>query len=153
MDIPSNRQPLWLTGVADPDPSDTYVFRPHGPGSGSISQKYWSGSGSYYHQAKIVRKTLIPNALWPLFDFLSLKNEINVPLKNKKQKNLKKFCCCLLPSWRSLTKIAGSGSASGSISQRHGSANADPDPRQNFMDPQHQLSRKSFQSYSVYVYV
>jgi hypothetical protein len=32
-----------------------------------------------------------------------------------------------------MTKIAGSGS--GSISQRHGSA--DPDPPQNVMDPQH----------------
>ncbi len=34
-----------------------------------------------------------------------------------------------------MTKIAGSGSESGSISQRHGSA--DPDPPQNAMDPQH----------------
>ncbi len=36
-----------------------------------------------------------------------------------------------LASWRSLLKIAGSGS----ISQRHGSA--DPDPHQHVMDPQH----------------
>ncbi len=42
-----------------------------------------------------------------------------------------------------MTKIAGSGSAfgseSGSISQRHGSADPypDPDPPQNDMDPQH----------------
>ncbi len=36
-----------------------------------------------------------------------------------------------------MTKVAGSGSASGSgsISQRHGSA--DPDPHQNVMDPEH----------------
>jgi hypothetical protein len=34
-----------------------------------------------------------------------------------------------------MMKIEGSGSASGSISQRHGSA--DPDPNQNVMDPQH----------------
>ncbi len=34
-----------------------------------------------------------------------------------------------------LIKIAGSGSASGSISQRHGSADPDPDPHQNVMDP------------------
>jgi hypothetical protein len=34
-------------------------------------------------------------------------------------------------------KIEGSGSASGSISQRHGSA--DPDPHQNVMDPYHWL--------------
>jgi hypothetical protein len=37
-------------------------------------------------------------------------------------------------------KIAGSGSASGSISQRHGSADPDPDPHQNVMDPQHWLA-------------
>jgi hypothetical protein len=35
------------------------VFGP--PGSGSTSQRY--GSGSFYHQAKIVRKTLIPTVL------------------------------------------------------------------------------------------
>ena len=35
-----------------------------------------------------------------------------------------------------MTKIAGSGS--GSICQRHGSA--DPDPPQNIMDPQHWLT-------------
>jgi hypothetical protein len=39
-----------LPGVVYPDP---YVFGPHG--SGSISQRY--GSGSSYYQAKIVRKT------------------------------------------------------------------------------------------------
>jgi hypothetical protein len=46
--------------VPDPDPPD--VFGP--PGSGPISQRYGygssSGSGSFYHQEKIVRKTLIP---------------------------------------------------------------------------------------------
>jgi hypothetical protein len=34
-------------------------------------------------------------------------------------------------------KRAGSEFASGSISQRHGSADPDPDPHQNVMDPQH----------------
>jgi hypothetical protein len=45
-----------IISVADPDPG---VFGP--PGSGSISTCYGSvsglGSGSFYHQAKIVRKT------------------------------------------------------------------------------------------------
>ncbi len=36
-----------------------------------------------------------------------------------------------------MTKIAGSGSESGSFSQRHGSEDPDPDPPQNDMDPQH----------------
>jgi hypothetical protein len=47
-----------LTSVADAVP-DPHVFGP--PGSGSISQRY--GSGSFFHQAKIIRKTLIPTAL------------------------------------------------------------------------------------------
>jgi hypothetical protein len=36
-----------------------------------------------------------------------------------------------------MTKIAGPGSESGSISQKHGSADPDPDPPQNVMDPEH----------------
>ncbi len=42
------------SSVVDPDP---HVFGP--PGSGSTSQRYGSGSvsGSFYHHAKIVRKT------------------------------------------------------------------------------------------------
>jgi hypothetical protein len=79
---------IFVSSVADPDP---YVFGP--PGSGFISQRY--GSGSFYHQAKILIKTLIP------YDFLYLKNDVNVP------------------SWRSMTNIAGS--RAGSISQRRGS--------------------------------
>jgi hypothetical protein len=44
--------------VVDPDPN---IFGP--PGSGSISTR----SGSFNHQAKIVRKTLIPTVLRLLF--------------------------------------------------------------------------------------
>ncbi len=48
-----------------PDPADPHVFGP--PGSKSVSQRYGSGSGSAsgscYHQAKIVRKTLIATVL------------------------------------------------------------------------------------------
>ncbi len=39
-----------------------------------------------------------------LYDFLSVKNHVNVPSKSNKPKN------CLKMSWRLLTKIAGSGS-------------------------------------------
>jgi hypothetical protein len=74
-----------FTIVADPDPSDPYVFGPPGSGAGPSSQRY--GSRSFYHQAKIVRKTLIPTVLWLLFDFLSLKNDVNVPSKSNRQKN------------------------------------------------------------------
>ncbi len=49
---------------------------PPGSGSGSISQRYGSRSGSFYHQAKIGRKTLIPTycfvtSFW-LFIFLKM---------------------------------------------------------------------------------
>jgi hypothetical protein len=53
--------------VADPDPPDPHIFGP--PGSGSTSQMYrygsgsCSGSGTFYHHAKIVRKNLIPAIL------------------------------------------------------------------------------------------
>jgi hypothetical protein len=53
-------QTLIRNSVPDPDPNldpdlpDPHVFEP--PGSGSISQRY--GSGSFYQQAKIVRKNL-----------------------------------------------------------------------------------------------
>jgi hypothetical protein len=65
-------------------------------GSGYNSQTYGSESGSFYHQAKIIYiKTFIPT-VWSLlsllYDFLSLKIDVNVPLKSNKQKNfLKKF--------------------------------------------------------------
>jgi hypothetical protein len=63
-----------------------------------------NGSGSFYHQAKIVRKTLILTVLCLIYDFLSFKNVVKVPvpyLKNViRKKNwfffVKKiFCCCL----------------------------------------------------------
>jgi hypothetical protein len=45
-------------------------------GSGSCS-----GSGSFCHHTKIVRKTLVPT-----FDFLTMKNDVKVASKSKKQK-------------------------------------------------------------------
>jgi hypothetical protein len=48
-----------IVSISVTDPPDPHVFGP--PGSGSISQRY--GSGSLYHQAKMVRKTLIPTVL------------------------------------------------------------------------------------------
>ncbi len=79
------------------------------PGSGSTtSQRYGSGSGSFYHQAIIVKKTWIHTVLKLLLDFSSLKNDVSVPSKsNKKEKFF--LICFLWASWRSMTKIAGSG--------------------------------------------
>jgi hypothetical protein len=79
-----------------------------------------------FHQAKIVRKTLISTVLWLLYDFLSLKNSVNTSLKsNRYQQNLFLF----MASWMSLTKSAGSGSSY--------VIGMDPDPYQNITDPQH----------------
>jgi hypothetical protein len=50
--------------TADPDP---YFVGPH-------------ESGSFYHGAKLVRKNMIPTVL-RLLDYLSLKNDVNVPSK------------------------------------------------------------------------
>ncbi len=82
----------------------------------SQSYKQSCGSGSFYRQAKILRKTLILTVLWLLYDFLSLKNDVNVASKSKKQKTYS-FSC---RPW--------------SVSQRYGSV--DPDPYQNVTDLQ-----------------
>jgi hypothetical protein len=48
-----------LTCVPDLDPPDLHVFGTPGSGSGSHSQRYEFIPS--YHQAKLVRKTLIPS--------------------------------------------------------------------------------------------
>ncbi len=73
--------------VADPDPNpDPYVFGP--PGSGSINQRYGSGSGSgSFSLSKNRKKNGYRTVLWLLFDFFSLKSDVNGPSKNNKQEN------------------------------------------------------------------
>jgi hypothetical protein len=117
--------------LADPDPSDPYVFGPSWSGSGSISQRYESWTGSFYHQANS-KLNLDSYCFVTSFWLFILKNDVNVLSKRNKQKNFF-FNSYLLASWRSMTKIAGSGFEFGSVSQRQRSA--DPDPHQNIMDP------------------
>jgi hypothetical protein len=81
----------FTSSVADPDPLDPYVFIP--PGSGSISQRFGSGSGSFYHQANIVRRNLILLLNDFFSTFLSFKNYVNGPLKTNQQKT---FSSCIL---------------------------------------------------------
>jgi hypothetical protein len=50
-----------------------------------------------------------------------------------------------------MTKIAGSGSETGSISQRHGSTDPDPDPHQNVMDPEHWFKAVRFHMNLFYI--
>ncbi len=64
----------------DPD-----VFGPLGPGSVIIST-----DPNYINKQKKVRKTLISTVLWLLFEFLSLKTDVNVPTKSNKRRNLGK---------------------------------------------------------------
>ncbi len=61
------------------------------------------GSGSFYNQAKIVRETSIPTVLWLLYDFLSLKKDVNVVLQSNKLKTLKKGR--LMPGFRILIHL------------------------------------------------
>ncbi len=114
------------SSVADPDPNPSYqyVFGPPGSGSESISQRHGSGTGSgsesFYHHANIARKTLIPTFMLLLFDFLPLKNDVNVPSKRNQQKN---FLLNLI--FVGLLKVNDENGRiririRGSISQRHG---------------------------------
>ncbi len=111
----------------NPDPPDPHVFGPPGSGSVSIDQWYGSGSGSFYHHAKLGGKTLIPIVLWLLLDFLILKNDVNVPAKStviSRKTYFKKFVFCwrLECQWRKKQDpdpIRRSGS--GSLPKCHGS--------------------------------
>ena len=125
--------PFARTSVPDPnlDPPDPHVFWP--PRSASTSQRYPDPAldpaparillSPSKNSKKNIDSYCFVTSLW----LYSLKNDVNVPSKSNKQKNFR------LTSWRSLTKITGSGTNS----QRYGSA--DPDPYQNFMDAQHCL--------------
>jgi hypothetical protein len=86
--------------------------------------RYGSGSGSFFHHTKNSKKNHDSYCFVTFYDFLSLKNDVNV--------------VSLLPSGRSLTKIAGSGVGYGyvSVNQRYGSEDTNPDPYQNVTDPQ-----------------
>jgi hypothetical protein len=103
-----------LFGVPDPDPNpdppNPHIFEP-------------PGSGSFYQQAEMVIKTLIPTVLWLLLDFLSLKNDVNVPSKSNKQKNFffkLVFCWHLEGQCRKYQDPdPGSGSESGSTPKCH----------------------------------
>ncbi len=84
---------VYLAASEERGSLDPHVFGL--PGSGSTSQRYGSGScsgsGSFYHHAKIVpgKKNLDSYYFVTLFDFLSLKNDVNVASKSgNKQKKL-----------------------------------------------------------------
>ncbi len=76
-----------ITSVVDPDP---YVFGPFKSGS-----LFCTDPDPYFLRIRIlpttskkINKTLISTILWLLFDFLSMKTDVNVPSKSNKQKKL-----------------------------------------------------------------
>jgi hypothetical protein len=72
-----------LTSVAD-------IFGPPGSGAGSVSRRYGSGFGPFCR--KNSKKKFVSYSFLTFYDFLSMKNDVNVPSKSNKQKNLdKKF--------------------------------------------------------------
>jgi hypothetical protein len=73
-----------------------------------VSQRY--GSGYSHHQPEMVRKPLISTVLLLLYDFLSVKNSVNVPLEGQQRKDQD-------PDSLSEVRILGSGS----VPKCHGS--------------------------------
>ncbi len=90
-------------------------FGPPGSGSGSVSKRYGSGSGSFHHQAKIVRKTFISTVLW-LWLFI-FEEWCKCTFKSNKEKYKKK----IVFRWRPLAR----------------GADPDPGPYHNVTDPEH----------------
>ncbi len=111
------RRTRMFLDLPDPDPDPSLFVR----------TGFGSGSGSFKHQAKIVRKTLISTVLWLLHDFISWKNDVNVPSKVI-SKNI--FCLLLEDPWQK--------------EQHPLYGSADPDPYQNGTDPQHWLHVSNF---------
>ncbi len=102
----------WSSSGPSSRRSGSKILNPLNQCSGSVC--FWASwiriflYGTFYQQAKKLRKTLISTVLWILCEFLSLKNDLNVPSKGISIKNLLQHYL-LLTSWRSLTKRAGSG--------------------------------------------
>ncbi len=99
-----------------------------------FSKRYGSGfdSGPFYHQAKIVRKTLIPTALWFLYKIFIFENWCKCSFKKLRGKKSLKKKICHCP----ILKVTNKNSRI-RIRIRDGSVDPDPHPYQNITDPQH----------------
>ncbi len=123
-------------------PAGSACFGPPGSGSGLISQRYGSGSGSFPFLINVLSGR--NNACQINFNtkiFAKNKNfqsEDDVPVRKLKEKIYEKNI--FFASLKSIKKVVGSGA--GSISQRYRSGDPDPDPypHQNVTDPQHWIS-------------
>ncbi len=84
-----------------------------------------SGSGSFHHRAKIVRKPLISTVFCFLNGLLSVKNDVNVPSKSYKQ-----FFVGIL-------KVTDERGRIRIRFSKYGSEDPDADPYQTVPDPEH----------------
>jgi hypothetical protein len=77
-------------GLPDPDPDSLIRAMDPDPDPAWIRIRILlgSGSGSFYHHAENGKKNLDSYYLVTLFDFLSLKNDVNVASKSNRQKKL-----------------------------------------------------------------
>ncbi len=97
------------------------------PGTGSVSQRY--GSGSFHRQANMARKTLISTVLCLTVFRIFYLWRIRYVYLQKGISKIHRRSFFLLASWRSLTKRIRT------LSQRYGST--DLDPYQNITDSEH----------------
>jgi hypothetical protein len=73
--------------VADPDPApDPYIYWPLDPDPDQVVRCTDPDPDPSVIRQKL-KKTLIPTVFLPLYDFLSLKNDIHKASKSIKQKN------------------------------------------------------------------
>ncbi len=105
-------------------------FWPPGSRSGSISQRYEIRIRSFYHHAKIVRKTLIPTVLWLFWTFYLWKMML-MYLQKVICRNFFQNISFLLASWRLMTKKS-----------RIRDPDPNPDPPVRSMDPRIRIHTK-----------
>jgi hypothetical protein len=89
---------------------------------GLLDPEVWIRIRIIRSSSKNSKKNLVSYCLWLLFDFLSLKNYVNVQYLQKVISRKTFFITFLLVPWRFMTRIAGSGSESGSTPKCHISA-------------------------------
>ncbi len=67
-----------------------------------------------------------------------------------RKKCKKKFLASLKPMKKGIVSGVGSGTGYGSITQRYGSGDPDPDPQQNVMDPKHWIIHQKGPSHEIF---
>jgi hypothetical protein len=136
------------SSVGDPelDPQDPHVFGPSV--SGSICQRCWSGSGSFPFLINVLsglklclQYTILMQNFSKILNFLDWRwCTCGQVMRKKCGKKNNLFCILKNNEERSrIRSWSGSraGTGYGSIIQRYGSGDPEPDPHQNVTDTQH----------------